>query len=297
MACDLEVDSIVCGKKVIDMEDAGERTVYTPVEVDGHHYSTINGLEHKNCSFIGSTSTLLSSEALDRLSAIDPIGHKYGYDLRIYEEPIEGMLYLLGCDCSAGVGADYSTIQVLKVVNRYQLEQVAVFANNNLKPTEFAEIIDSVDRYYNNAPVIIESNDCGTLVINELIYNIGNENLVYTDKKGLGTKANHTSKLNACMELKKYCEKNWLKINDNDTIHELARFEQVSIGVFKGAKGGHDDLVSSLYWAVYITTQPQIDLDHGAMNDRYSSYTDDEAMPLMFDGVDMSSDDFWSDFD
>lgn len=249
---------------------------------------------HYNCSFIGSTATLIDGEVLKKLIPVDPLRTEDNYHLSIYEDPIPGALYVMGVDSSTGVGNDYCTIQVIKILNQDLFEEVAVYKNNKIKPYEFAQVIAKLSSRYNEAYMVIENNDCGRQVADELWYNIGCGNILNTDRRGIGTRATSQSKLDACMMLKKALELGKLKLHDEETITQLGRFEEITPNNFRGAKGSHDDLVSSLYWAVYCLNQPQIDLE-GAKMVTQSVQDEYAPPPCMFDESSDNSD-FWRSF-
>ena len=50
--------------------------------------------------------------------------------------------------------------------------------------------------------MVVENNDCGKFVTEELWYNIGCGNVLNTDGKGIGTRATPASKLDACIKLR-----------------------------------------------------------------------------------------------
>ena len=221
---------------------------------------------HYNCSFIGSTATLIDGEVLKKLIPVDPLRTEDNYHLSIYEDPIPGALYVMGVDSSTGVGNDYCTVQIIKILNQDLFEEVAVYKNNKIKPYEFAQVIAKLG--------------CG--------------NILNTDRRGIGTRATSQSKLDACMMLKKALELGKLKLHDEETITQLGRFEEITPNNFRGAKGSHDDLVSSLYWAVYCLNQPQIDLE-GAKMVTQSVQDEYAPPPCMFDESSDNSD-FWRSF-
>lgn len=293
VAASLQQGFVLGEKTVSTIERIGTGWVYTPVEVDGHRY-TSKGLVNKNCSFIGSSNTLINGEVLDTMEFKEPLFQKYGEAMNVFQEPVPGAMYLLGADPATGVGGDYSTIQVIRIYDADHYEQVACYANNMIKPEEFADVINEVDLYYQNALMVIESNDCGKIVLNRLFYELDNPNIINTDKRGIGTKAIHETKLAACSQLKKIIENAKLKVNDSRTIQQLSRFEEISPNVFKGAKGTHDDLVSALYWAAYAMIQPEVDLDHMVMKN--DSAPEDDFVPMPMFGETMSEEDFWKDF-
>ena len=107
------------------MKIYGIQTVYTPVNVEGGHKYLSGDLIHYNCSFIGSTATLIDGEVLKKILAVEPLRIEDNYNINIYEDPIPGALYVMGVDSSTGVGNDYSTIQVLKIVYKDRYEQFA----------------------------------------------------------------------------------------------------------------------------------------------------------------------------
>lgn len=291
----LKVGDILNGFEIIGIKNIGIQTVYTPVMVaDGHKYLS-KGLINFNCSFIGSTATLIDGQFLDKMVAIDPIRQEDNYHLNIFEDPIPGALYVMGVDSSTGVGNDFCVIQVLKINSKDSYEQVAVYQNNKIKPYEFANVIAILSSRYNEAQMVLENNDCGRQVAEELWYNIGCGNVLRTDRRGdIGTRATHDTKLQACMMLKKSIETGKLMLHDNETINQLSRYEEVSPNVFRGGKGQHDDLVSALYWAVFCLNQPQIDLE-GAKVVSQNVVDDYAPPPCMFDESSDNSD-FWRSF-
>ena len=249
---------------VIFVDNLGEAQVFTPLNVEGEYYETTNGLISHNCSFLGSSQTLIDAAALEKLREKEPIRYEHNFDIKIFEDPIPGKLYVMGVDVGTGCQGDYSTIKVLKINSRTSMEEVACYRNNEVSPEHLAVIVAQLSDRYNEAYYIIENQDVGKKVVEELWYNLENYRLISTDGPGkpLGTRATKRSKLDACMELKRLMDNEFLVVHDSDLIKELSRFEEQDVGnVFKGAKGTHDDTVSALYWAVYCTMQPEIDLD------------------------------------
>ena len=86
--------------------------------------------------------------------------------------------------------------------------------------------------------------------------------LCFIEFNEIWAKSDKRSKLDACLELQRVVDAEILTIHDGVTIAELSRFEEQQSNVFKAAKGNHDDTVSALYWAVYATLQPEIDMDN-----------------------------------
>lgn len=237
--------------------------VYSPVDVaPDHKYVTANGIVNGNCAFIGSTSTLVDPNFLDKMIPVDPAIYKYGYSFKIWEEPIKGALYIMGVDSASGTGKDYAVIQVLRLHSADKFEQVATYADNTIDAEHFAIVVADISAYYNNAVIIIENNEIGKTVADKVWYELECDTILNTDHNGkIGTRATKTSKLDACIELKRLIENNILILHDAETIKQLSRFEEVKPNVFKASSSNHDDLVSGLYWACYGTMQPQVDIE------------------------------------
>ena len=282
---------------VVQVNKLGVNTVYTPLEVEGSLYQTTNGIIHHNCSFLGSSNTLVSGNTLEKLVESEPIETLFeDLSFNIYKKPQPGHFYVMGCDCATGVGSDYSCIQVVEIRSKTDMEQVAVYRSNTVQVGEYSRIIDQVSKMYNNCYYIIENNDAGKQVTEEVWYTLENTNLINTEKagKGLGTRADKRSKLDACMELKRVLDTGILKLHDGVTIAELSRFEEQGQNTFAGAKGVHDDTVSALYWAMYATLQPEIDMDNIRVKEEVK-LDDLRTIDMMADSLEYNND-FWGDF-
>ena len=203
----------------------------------------------------------------------------------------------MGCDCATGVGNDYCCVQVIKIVSKTEMYQVATYRSNTVKLGPFARIIDEISKMYNDAYFIIESNDTGKTVAEEVWYTLENMHLINTEKssRGLGTLADKRSKLDACMELQRVMDNEFLHICDSKTIEELSRFEEQRPNVFAAAKGNHDDTVSALYWAMYATMQPEIDMDNIKQITNESNEENQMTVDMMVNELN-GEDEFWGDF-
>ena len=100
--------------------------------------------------------------------------------LWIWEEPITGHEYIFGIDCSEGVGADNSCIEIIDVTKH---EQVGEFYSNNITPYEFAQVVYELAIFYNNALLVIEEMSAGLSVINTLQNELYYDNFYYNNKK------------------------------------------------------------------------------------------------------------------
>ena len=218
-----------------------------------------NGILNHNCEFLGSSSTLVDADVLQRLTGAEPILTKYGYMLRIYKIPEEGAFYIIGVDASKGIGKDSATLQVLKVISERNVEQVATYENNKIEPHNFAQVVIEVSKLYNEAPLMVENNGEGSQVIDAIWHHYEYDKIINYEKKGLGIRSSVKTKLSACLILKRFIENGWLDLNDKETIRQLTFFEEQKPNIFKANGTQHDDLIASLYWAIYFISTTQYD--------------------------------------
>lgn len=273
IAKDLSVgDTIDCdlGYKIIEYitETEKEEYVYELLDVAGGNvYYTQEVLSH-NCKFLGSSNTLIESEVLERVEVEEPLDFKYGGAMQIYEPPIRGEFYILGVDSAKGNQSDFSTVQVLKITDEHDISQAAVYRCNTIGTDEFAQVCIGISKYYNDAYMMVESNDIGELVANKIWYEFECDRILNCDKNGLGIRATRKSKLAGNLLLKRYMENGWLDIKDAKTLYELSRYEEVTPNVFHAAgQNEHDDTVTSLIWGLYYLTTVFYDKEANGISD------------------------------
>ena len=206
--------------------------------------------------FLGSIATVIDATILEDLYTMteDPVDHQLGGDFIIYEKPIDGAQYILGVDSAKGTGENYSVIQVLKLesMKPIKLSQVAKYRSNVVDVFRFADTVNKVAYFYNNAYIMVENNAEGSAVVNRLWWEHENEGLVNTGSKAqdLGIRATTKTKPRAVLLMKKLIEDGSLSIVDYDTVAELSSFIEQNNKFF--GKDTNDDTVSALYWAVFI---------------------------------------------
>ena len=106
---------------------------------------------------------------------------------RIIEPGIPAKSYVIGVDISTGKAKDYSAIEVIDIGEN---KQVAEFMARVL-PSELAMYIDMIGRYYNYALLVIERNNGGDIVIDDLRFNYMYQRL--WRKKDINDKPSSTS--------------------------------------------------------------------------------------------------------
>ena len=216
--------------------------------------------------FIGSNATLISGSKLRSLAFHDPIVMEENFN--IYEQPIPGHLYIATVDCSEGVNMDYSTINVLDATQA-PYKQVARYRNNKLPLLFFPTVIYSIAKRYNEAFVLVETNNIGQQVVDILHYDLEYENIYKTEQhhiKGqsissgfkrstsFGIKTTKSVKKIGCANLKTLVENDKLIINDFDTINEMNTFVRVRDS-YAAEEGSNDDIVMGLVLFSWLTAQ------------------------------------------
>jgi hypothetical protein len=218
--------------------------------------------EH-SCEFIGSSSTLISGSKLKQLQSqwVDPIDKQENDKLWVYEHPIPGHVYTITCDVSRGQGLDAQAFNVIDVT-QIPFKQVASFQDNKLSPLMYPNAIWRAAMHYNEAFVLVETNDIGQQVSDILHYELGYDNLIKIMVKGkqgqkisggfkkviqYGIRTTTPVKRIGCANLKTLIESDKLILKDFRTIFELMTFVVVkeSYAAEEGTTA-HDDLAMSL---------------------------------------------------
>tara|TARA_B100001113_G_scaffold347408_2_gene339787 strand:- start:22 stop:1632 length:1611 start_codon:yes stop_codon:yes gene_type:complete len=204
-------------------------------------------------TFHGRGNTLIAADHLLAQKAIDPI--HFQENLLVYKEPIEGHDYIMTVDTAKGRGQDYSTFTIIDVSTE-PFEQAVVFRDNNISPMLMPDIIYRYAKTYNEAYVIVESNDQGVVVCNGLYYDLEYENMFVESavkKNAIGATMTRRVKRIGCSTIKDLIEQKKLMIYDAQTIIEMSTF--VSRGkTFMAIAPNHDDLMMNLVLFAWFTT-------------------------------------------
>lgn len=210
-----------------------------------------NGIVSHNCQFLGSAQTLIDSAKIQCLVAENPIFERN--NLRVFEAPKKDHAYYLTVDVSRGRGLDYSAIIVFDVTT-FPFKVVATFKDNTISPMELPTLVFNLGMQYNEALVLIEANDLGESVANELWWTLEYPGVLHT-KDGkiggsgiLGVKTTKGVKNRGCSKVKELIENDQLIVNDGRIIEELE-------GYVLGKKGSYeaqntkinDDLCACLF--------------------------------------------------
>ena len=208
-------------------------------------------------TFFGTGDTLINADTLLNLTC-ETTQEIYGSGLlKIYEEPVKDHDYVMTVDVSKGRGQDYSTFTLIDISVR-PFAQVAVYRNNTISPLLFPNIIYKYAKPYNDAYVVVESNDQGSVVCNGLYHDLEYENVhVESSVKAnaIGIEINRKTKRLGCSAIKDILETNRLTVNDDNTILEISTFEAKGQS-YEASEGNHDDLMMNLVlFGYFVSTQ------------------------------------------
>lgn len=222
--------------------------------------------EHE-CEFLGSSGTLIAGWKLKELVSQIPIHMRDG--LYQYKRPEPEHKYALVADVARGKGIDYSAFSVIDITEM-PYDQVAVYRNNLILPVDYGEIIHQFAKLYNDALVLVETNDIGEQITDILYFDYEYINVVQTENAGAqgkrvsqgfsgkrterGVRTTIKVKNTGCSILKMLIEQNQLIINDQNTIHELSRFSKKNKS-YEAEPGSTDDITMSLVLFAWMSDQ------------------------------------------
>ncbi len=259
-----------------------QRNSYIPIEV---HWTEVPGRDEKwkqetiantseqqfntefECQFLGSVNTLINASKLRVLTYKDSLKQNAG--LTVYENPIKEHTYMITADVARGTKNDNSAFCVFDI-SEVPYRLVAQYKDNEIKPLLFPSKIYDVARAYNQAFVLVEVNDIGEQVANNLQFDLEYDNLIMTSMRGragqvmgggfsggraqLGVRTTKSVKTVGCSNLKQLVETDKLIIEDFDTINELSTFI-VHGSSFQAEEGSNDDLVMCCVIFAWATDQ------------------------------------------
>ena len=246
--------------------------------------------------FLGSSSTLISGEALKNIIPMDDslvIYDSLFSGLRIFQEPIKTHSYIIGVDPKKE-GIDKLAFQVIDVTN-LPFKQVASF-NSDISYLSAPSRIFDLGCYYNNAMIIVENN-IDNSIVDALFYQYDYDGEIYKEdnKNILGFLTTTKSKKILLSLLKKLIEENKFIIYDKKTIDEFFVFVEQKNGSFSAEDGYHDDLIMALMvsLAPFINIK-QFDDFQGFVNyldkKRIEKENEDEDFARFFSGCSFNTD-------
>jgi hypothetical protein len=208
------------------------------------------------CSFTGSSYTLIDADVLTKLFAKEPTHYtEEGY--YIWKKPVPGHLYMAGIDVAKGANSDYHVINIYDITNFFsnsKYEQVALYRRNDISVFDFQAKCVKICNTWNEAIAVVENNDLGHVVVQNMYYQDGYENTWYDYEKGeYGIRSTQKTKPLAISYFKEDIESSKMIINADIMITELSYYEEIKTGIFAARNGRdfHDDTISSGYWVSF----------------------------------------------
>lgn len=184
------------------------------------------------------------------------VNHARG-ELTTYRKHDAGERYVIGADVAMGVrNGDYSVAQVLDSKKR----QVATW-RGQVHPDYFAEVLQALGEYYNEAHIIVENNSHGILTCTRLAKDFNYPNFYtevqidkVTDRETVKLGFTTTSKTKPLVidQLRASMRENELELNDKTTIREMLTYIVTESGSMEAEPSCYDDTVMSLALANHV---------------------------------------------
>lgn len=258
------------------------------------------------CSFVGSSKTLVDGTKLSTIPFIDPIFESD--KLKIFEKPIEGHNYVCTVDTSRGQHLDYSACMVFDITT-VPYKVVAIYKDNTISTMAYPTLIQRLATQYNEAYCLVEVNDAGGEVANTLFYEFEYPNVYWTSKEVMkeggetggypGVRTTKKVKSVGCSVLKELIEQDQLVLNSFDILSELNVF------TLKGTSYGaddtmiNDDLTTCLWLFAWMSKQSLFsDLNNtnirSILAKKTEAYINDNMLPVGFFNNGVEDEEFFS---
>jgi len=179
----------------------------------------------------------------------------------VWDEPNKDHLYTIGVDVAEGVGQNYSVIQVLDITDLQDIKQVAEYVSNEINPFEFTTKVRDICYHWGAPPVLIERNNCGSQVVDNLYHQYNYRNIVnWSPKVGqvkfdrLGVYAHTNTKYKGVTNMRYWInELKCVDIRSRAAVEEMKNFVRYPNGSWAAQPGfDHDDRVMAMVWALLI---------------------------------------------
>lgn len=175
--------------------------------------------------------------------------------LKIFALPRKGIRYYAGVDSASGNKGDFSTMVIIDQDAR----QVATFARDDIPIYIYAEIVDTLGRFFNTAYLVVETNNVGTPLLERIKEEYLYPNLYRqrTFNKGrrrrtYGFTTTSVTKSILIEDFKELFQTSLLEINDKELLEEMQIYQVNSDGSMSNKRGddNHDDLIIATALAI-----------------------------------------------
>lgn len=254
-------------------------------------------LQEYECIFAGSKTSLIKADILSNLELSNDF-ETVDKDLYIFEKPKKNNEYFITVDVARGREKDNSALIVFDIT-QIPYKVVATYANNEISPLAYPNIIQKIAEKYNEASVLIELNDGGQEVA-DLLFNINEyDNVMHITKEDgkqvlsggdgdlPGVTTSGATKSLGCTTLRAIIENGQLIVNDFRLQEELSNFTQQGT-TYKASTGNKDDLVMCLVIFAWATNQEYFKDISGTdvrskLFDKYKETEDEKMLPVVSD--------------
>jgi len=209
----------------------------------------------EECAFLGSSNTLVSAEALERIQNHIVEVQKYPSlfkGLNVYKKPKKNHIYVMSVDTSKD-GIDDFSINIIDVT-KFPFEQVAD-ANLSVDYLIMPEYLSELGELYNKALCVIENNEGSGQSIADAMWNVYSYENMYRDKNtdgrigfkrypGFRTTPKTRSQILGL--LKVFIDEGKLIINSKTTLSQLYTFTKNDSDKYEAEAGYKDDNIMSL---------------------------------------------------
>ena len=207
--------------------------------------------------FLDMGDASLNEELFDRLKAecCDPKHILKEGKYKIWEEYDPEHIYAIGGDVAEGVGLDASVLEIFDITNPLEIVQVAEYHNNMIGPAEFTNEIVDIASHWGNPLLLIERNNQGSGVCDNLANIHMYQNLVSWGAKVAhknhqnGMISHINTKYKAVLNQRYFVnETEAVKFRSLECLKEFKNFVRYPNGSWKAKSGEHDDRVMATVW-------------------------------------------------
>lgn len=241
-------------------------------------------------AFISSGRNVFHISDLQKHIPSEPIDRKWN-DVEIWEKPMSGFRYAIGCDVAEGLGGDYSVIEVF---NADTGEQAAEFYSNKIAPDRLAHYLYELGKYYNNAFIVIEVNNHGRSTVDAIkkrYYNLYRrqvfDKVLNQNTEAIGWRTTSVTKPLLVDNLEQAIREESLLIRSKRTLNEMKSFVQTDEPYKQGfgAEGNnHDDTVIACGLALQaIKNMPKQKPPETLAQKKLREYLEKNKLPTYFE--------------
>jgi len=250
---------------VLDISPDGEEWVFDLINVKNGSIYYANDILVHNC-FHPPGKSVIDPALLEKLKSQcnEPILVTDDGAYKIYTLPKPTSFYVIGVDVGEGIGRTNSVAQILDISDLRNIEQVAVYARNDMSPYVFGTRLMGILNDWGRPPIAIETNNYGQQILDVLNNTHNYESLVtyrpdgqsshYNREGRLGIYSHTNTKYKGLTNFRYWIDSiKAVKFNDLDTLIEISEFIQLPNYTFgKKNDSDRDDRVFGLVWALFM---------------------------------------------